>query len=79
MTALQWGRDHEQEALEEYCETLIEFIMCRIDKCEYLPDGIVVDTDDHPVRRSVPSMLLIKQLSRTAMKSMNTIFKCTVK
>ena len=55
--ALQWGRDHEPDALHKYCQTLSDDMRLIsagifVDKCGFLgasPDGIVVNSSEKPV------------------------------
>ena len=58
VSALQWGQQHEQDALHEYCQSLNGGLMLIkaglfLDKCGYLgasPDGIVLDSSGQPVK-----------------------------
>ena len=58
VSALQWGREHEADALNQYQQTLSDDIRVSrvgiyIDQCGYLaasPDGIVMDTNSQPMR-----------------------------
>jgi hypothetical protein len=58
VSALQWGREHEADALNQYQRTLssdlkVSRVGIYIDQCGYLgasPDGIVVDINGQPKR-----------------------------
>ena len=58
VSALQWGREHEADALNQYQQTLsddlkVSRVGLHIDQCGYLaasPDGIVTDPNGQPIR-----------------------------
>ena len=58
LSAIQWGKQHEPDALDEYVRTLSDNLTLRrsgfyIDRCGYLgasPDGIVANTDGSVIR-----------------------------